>query len=193
MIFMAKAFSKALCVLGAAAAAFAVLEAKASKGNCTGEPDCLLILGCRVRGWRAEEMLQMRIEAAARYLTEHKNTVAICCGGIVHHDQYRSEAEVIREGLLAAGISEDRLILEDRSTITTENFVNAKKLIGARGTVNDLKIAYLSSDFHLLRSGVIAKRAGVKAESIAAPSPKNELLKNYVREFICLPAAFFGK
>ena len=76
---------------------FTAQQIKHHKGTCTKAPDFLLILGCRVRGDKAEQTLQMRIEAAAEYLKKNKNTVAIPCGGIVHNDQTKSEAEVIRE------------------------------------------------------------------------------------------------
>lgn len=186
-------FSKAAALaVTASVSAFAVLEAIASKGSSNGEPDFLLILGCRVRGTEAEEMLKTRIDGAAHYLAEHKNTAAICCGGIVHSDQLRSEAEVIREGLISAGIEENRIFIEDKSKTTKENFVNAKKIIEAQNLPSEPKIAFLSSEFHLLRSGVIAKKAGVTADSVAAPSPKKELLQNYVRELLVFPAAIFG-
>ena len=38
----------------------------------------------------------------------------------------------------------------------------------------------------------IAKKCGVKAESVAADSPANLKIKNYVREFVCFPALLFG-
>lgn len=179
--------------LGACAAAFALLEAKASKGESPANPDFLLILGCRVRADEAEATLKTRIEAAAKYLKENPNTAAVCCGGIVHPDQTKSEAAVIRDGLLSAGIDDARIILEDKSKTTRENFINAKKIIDGFSLSKEPKIAFLSSEFHLLRSGVIAKRAGVSALSVAAPSPKAELIKNYIREFAVFPAVFFDK
>lgn len=191
-MFKSKRSGKAALAVAASVSAFAVLEARASRGSLSGEPDFLLVLGCRVRGAEAEETLKMRIESAARFLSVHKNTAAICCGGIVHDDQLISEAEVIKEGLLSAGIEESRIFLEDKSKTTKENFINAKKIIEAQKLSAEPKIAFLSSEFHLLRSGVIAKKAGVSAESVAAPSPQKELLKNYARELLVFPAALLG-
>ena len=42
-------------IIAGTVAAFAVCEAVASKGKLSGEPDVLLVLGCRVRGDKAEE------------------------------------------------------------------------------------------------------------------------------------------
>ena len=173
-----------LCAAGAAV--FAALEAKASKGNCNDTPDVLLALGCRVRGDMPEEMLVMRAEAAAAFLLAHPGTLCIPCGGVVHADQTKSEAEAIREILLARGVEADRILLEDQSKTTFENFLNAKKLIDAL-ELPAPKIAFMSSDFHLLRASQIAKQAGLPCEALPAPSPERERIKNYLREAAVFP------
>ena len=165
---------------------FVFQQIKHHKGTCTKAPDFLMILGCRVRGDKAEQTLQMRIEAAAEYLKKNKNTVAIPCGGIVHGDQTKSEAAVITETLIGLGIEKERIIPEDKSLTTVQNFVNAKKIIEDTGR-NDCEIAFLSSDFHLFRAAVIAKKCGVKAKSVSADSPSELKIKNYIREFFVFP------
>ena len=177
-----------LGTLGAAVGAFFAGEAYASKGNLDYDPDFLLILGCRVRGDEPEPTLAMRIEKADEFLSEHKNTIAICCGGIVHPDQTKSEAEAIKDGLVKAGIEESRILLEDQSTTTKENFSNAKKIIDGMKLQKEPKIAFLSSEFHLMRSLYIAKRTGVAVRSVPAPSPKEQKIKNYIRELLVFPA-----
>lgn len=177
-----------LGTLGAAVGAFFAGEAYASKGNLDYDPDFLLILGCRVRGDEPEPTLAMRIQKAAEFLSEHKNTIAICCGGIVHPDQTKSEAEAIKDGLVKDGIEESRILLEDQSTTTKENFSNAKKIIDGMKLQKEPKIAFLSSEFHLMRSLYIAKRTGVAVRSVPAPSPKEQKIKNYIRELLVFPA-----
>lgn len=170
-------------LLAGAFALFAAGEAVASKGNLSGEPDVLLILGCRVRGEEAEETLMMRIEKAVEFLKENRNTLAVACGGIVHKDQFKSEAQVICDELIKRGIEKERIILEDKSKTTAQNFINAQRLLG----LENKKVAFLSSEFHLMRASMIAKRCSVKAETVAAPSPKKLLIKNYLREFWAIP------
>lgn len=171
-----------LAVLGVSA--FAVQEYKASKGNTTETPDVLLILGCRVRGTTPEETLQMRIDAAAEYLKKNKDVIAIACGGIVHDDQYKSEAQAISESLVAQGVEIERIILEDKSTTTQENFRNAIEILDKMSD-EKLKVAILSSEHHLLRASLLAKKCGLQVTTVPAPSPKKLLLKNYARELIC--------
>ncbi len=163
---------------------FAAAEYKASKGNTAEAPDVLLILGCRVRGEEPEETLQMRIDAAAEYLKKNPTVIAIACGGIVHEDQYKSEAKVISEGLVKSGIELERIILEDNSTTTQENFRNAMEIIDKMSD-EKLRVAMLSSEFHLLRASLLAKKCGLEVTTVPAPSPKKSRLKNYARELIC--------
>ncbi len=107
----------------------------------------------------------------------------------MHKDQTKSEAQAIFEGLVQKGISEERLILEDKSKTTKENFINAKTIIDSLKGVKPSEIAFLSSEFHLLRASVIGRKAGLPASSVPAPSPKNKLIKNYIREFFVFPEA----
>lgn len=179
----------ACAALTGALALFAVAERRASKGNVKNTPDVLLILGCRVRGSSPEKTLEMRIEAASKYLNEYKSVIAIPCGGIVHADQNKSEAQAIYEGLVSRGVEKERIILEDKSTTTRENFINAKKIIDSLGFDGECKIAMLSSDFHLLRAEIIAKKCGLYPNTVAADSPRELKIKNYLRELVCLPDA----
>ena len=176
--------SKILLPVSLGILSFAAAEAKASKGNTTQTPDVLLILGCRVRGETPEETLQMRIDAAAEYLLKNKNVIAIACGGIVHEDQYKSEAQAISESLVAQGVEIERIILEDKSTTTQENFRNAIEILNKMSD-EKLKVAILSSEHHLLRANCLAKKCGLEVTTIPAPSPRKLLLKNYARELIC--------
>lgn len=168
---------------------FAFKEAKASKGNLTDIPDYLLILGCRVKGYEAEDILRSRIEAAGKYLLQNETVKAICCGGIVHPDQFRSEADAIKEGLLGMGIDESRIILEDKSTTTEENFINAKGIIEALEGEKAVTIAFLTSEFHLMRASYIAKSVGVPCKCTPAKTPLNKRYGAYLRELLVYPVA----
>ena len=187
---MKKALKKAFmaCAL-LPIAAFAVKEAAASKGNAEGEKDYLLILGHALNNNEASPVLKMRCKKAAEYLTEHKATVAVACGGITGKTQTKSEAEVIKELLISNGIEEERIILEDKSTTTAENFYNAKKIIGEK---ENARIALLSSDYHLLRANAFAKKCGIEAQTVAAPTPSDVRTRCFIKEFFAFPLMFIN-
>lgn len=171
-------------------AGFAACEAAAKEGTLSGEPEYLLILGCRVRGDTPDEMLRLRAEAAAEFLLSRKSVRAICCGGIVHPDQTKSEAQAIKEILLQSGIEEERIFLEDKSQTTFENFVNAKKIIQTLEPEREPEIAFISSEFHLMRASVIASLVNVRVSSIPAPSPKKGRALFYVYEGLVFPLLY---
>lgn len=169
--------------------AFGIAEAIASKGMGSPEADYLLILGHALENNAPSPVLIKRCEKAAEYLKEHKNTVAIACGGITGREQTVSEAQVIKELLTAKGIEEERIILEDKSTTTAENFYNAKKLMDE---TEGARIALLSSSYHLLRARTLAKICGIDAKTVSAPTPKNVCARCFAKEFFAFPFMFMN-
>ena len=152
------------------------------------DDDCeyLMILGTVVVG--ADEpsrQLTERMERALTYLNLHKHAKAVCCGGCFRKEQKISEAEIIKRFLVNNGIDENRILLEDKSTTTYENFDFALKIIenDSGKTVNDTKIAFLTSDYHVFRSGVIAKQMGIKNVRKVSTASESEILKRYLREY----------
>ena len=125
------------------------------------------------------------MERALTYLNLHKHAKAVCCGGCFRKEQKISEAEIIKRFLVNNGIDENRILLEDKSTTTYENFDFALKIIenDSGKTVNDTKIAFLTSDYHVFRSGVIAKQMGIKIVRKVSTASESEILKRYLREY----------
>ena len=73
-----------------------------------------------------------------------------------------------------------KILLEDKSTDTYENFEFSKKLIK-----NTQNIAFATTDFHVFRSAVYASRMGYrKIEGIGAKSPWYFYYNALIREFI---------
>ncbi len=169
---------------------FVVFELRGNKTTADGKEDFLLILGYSIRQDMVHPTLRLRCERAAEYLRENKSAKAIACGGIVHKDQTKSEAQAIREILLSLGVEDERIILEDKSRTTVENFLNAKKIIDS--CTEGSEAALLSSEFHIFRAELIARKCGLRCRKVAAPSPKNERLKNYIREYFALIIFFVG-
>lgn len=165
-------------------AAFAVSEAIASRGSGDINADYLLILGHALENDAASTVLVKRCEKAAEYLKSHPDTVAIACGGITGKEQTVSEATVIKKILAEKGIDESRIILEDKSKTTAENFYNAKKLMNEK---EGGSVALLSSSYHLLRARTLARLCGINAKTVAAPTPGNVKINCYAKEFFAFP------
>ncbi|MFJ8069035.1 YdcF family protein [Peribacillus sp. NPDC096447] len=143
--------------------------------------DYLIILGARVKGSVPSLSLQYRIDKAAEYLSANKHTVAIVSGGKGPGEEI-SEAKAMQQGLIAQGIEEARIMMEDKSTTTQENIVFSKELIpdtAASGLI-------VSNDFHIYRAVDIAKREGLDIKGMPAKTPKVSLLKSYTREYLAI-------
>ncbi|MEF2095196.1 YdcF family protein [Bacillus sp. CFBP9009] len=143
--------------------------------------DYLIILGARVKGSVPSLSLQYRIDKAAEYLSANNQTVAIVSGGKGPGEEI-SEAKAMQLGLIAQGIEEARIMMEDKSTTTQENIVFSKELIpdtAATGLI-------VSNDFHIYRAVEIAKREGLDMKGMPAKTPKVSLLKSYTREYLAI-------
>ena len=161
------------------------LVIKGIDGNTDTVPDYLMILGYRILDNKIDATLRSRIDGAAEYLLKHPEVKAIPCGGITQKDQKRPEAHVIAEELVKLGVAEDRIILEDKSKTTEENFINAKAIIDGLDGADTKKTAFISSELHLHRAGRLAKQIGFKVTSLPAKSPEAKV-KNYTREALIL-------
>ena len=99
--------------------------------------------------------------------------------------QKKSEAQIIAEYLIEQGIEESRIVLEDKSTTTYENFEFGTKIIENHSgkALDEVRVAFLSSDYHIHRASIIAKRCGVKnCGKVSCPTP-GEAMPRYLREY----------
>ena len=90
-----------------------------------------------------------------------------------------SEAEGMKRYLESLGISQDRLILEDRSRNTIENILFFRDLLpeGCRS------VCIVTNNFHLYRGLALARKQGLTdVRGIAAPSALSFLPNNMLRE-----------
>ena len=148
--------------------------------------DYLLILGGDIIGADTPSpQLLERMKEAAVYLKENTSCVIIPCGGCFREGQKKSEAEIIAEYLIAEGIEKSRIILEDKSTTTFENFVFGTRIIknhsGKR--LDEVKTAFLSSSYHIHRASVIAKACGIKNAGRVSCITPGKAWQRFVREY----------
>lgn len=158
-----------------------------AKKNYRDDCDYLMVLGGNVFGADTPSpQLLERMKAAAAYCKENEKCFIVPCGGCFRPEQKKSEAQIIASYLVEQGIDEGRIVLEDKSTTTYENFEFALEIIKNHSgkPVNENKIAFLSSDYHIHRASIIAKRCGLENPyRVSCPTPK-EAWKRYAREYI---------
>lgn len=144
------------------------------------KPVPVIVLGCRVKENGPSLMLSKRIDAAYDYLSKNPSAVCIASGGKGADEPY-SEAEAIKNALIAVGISEDRLILEDKSENTFQNIRNSKAILNSLGYSDEAVI--VTSEFHQLRARLIAQKQGLSVSSISSATYLPLLPSYWIREW----------
>ena len=170
-----------LAVLLIAAIITGRLILAAGKGM-TGQFQYMILLGAKVNGSNPSPILQDRIEAAYTYLSTHKDVICIVSGGKANADRI-SEAQCMYDGLIDLGIDPQRIWLEDKAVNTKQNIRYSMALIEEKTGSRPHSVGILSSDTHLLRAKLLAKRQSIAAITIPAPSThRNSYIKHFLRE-----------
>jgi uncharacterized SAM-binding protein YcdF (DUF218 family) len=159
--------------------------------NHPSEPSNIIVLGCKVKGTKPSLMLKRRLDTAYKYLAENPDVIAIVSGG-KGDDEQISEAQCMREYLVDKGISESRVIMEDKSTNTYENFKYSKEILEGQGLPTD-SITVVTDGYHQLRASMIAKKLDFKTYSISAKTSWYLVPTYFVREWFGVTYQFiFG-
>lgn len=142
--------------------------------------DVMIVLGAKLIGAAPSGILKLRLDKAIK-LYQEGYAPLIIVSGAKGDDEATSEAQAMRDYLVAAGISPDVIILEKNSFNTRQNLANSQVIMQQR----DLKTAIIVSNAsHIRRSLVLAKNLGIHATGAPAPMADNAYLttKQYLRE-----------
>ena len=151
--------------------------------------ECVLVLGCQVVGENPSQMLTDRLDAALELLEAEPKAVCIVSGGKGANESV-SEAEAMRRYLAERGVPEERIIMEDGSFSTAENFRNSAEIL--RGLGIESNITVVTSDFHQYRAHIYAEREGLSVSHHSARTGVRVFLNHIIREYCALAAAFAG-
>ena len=146
------------------------------------EPEAILLLGVELKADDAptDELLG-RIDAAVRACQAHPKAAVIVCGGMLP-GHARAEADVMAELLVRRGVEEGRILREGQSQNTAENMRFAARLLGgARGR----RVLVVTSDYHLRRAVMTARRAGFRAQGVAAALAHDEAWRTLRSKELC--------
>lgn len=125
--------------------------------------DICLVLGSRNCGYKAER--------AAELFSGNEDLTFVACGANLSSNGL-PEAELIRDILLAYGVAEERVLIDEHSTNTLGNLVHAERIIREQGWEPSLKsIAIVSSGFHRLHVLASLPPALAHAVYVSATGP----------------------
>ena len=137
------------------------------------DPDAIVLLGLELGECDEPELeLILRVKAAAKAHRAYPGATLIACGGMTE-GHARSEAEVMAQLLEQEGVPREVIVLEKESRTTMENFVNAARILG--GTQKCVLV--VTSDYHVFRSVLTARRIGLRAKGYPAVLAHDEAWK----------------
>ena len=153
------------------------------------DKDFLIILGCGLRAdGTPTPLLQGRLDRAQafaekQYSLTGKHLTFITSGG-KGPDEVVSESASMKQYLMDHGVPASRIIEEDHSTSTLENMLFSKEKILVFGS--DCKVAFSTTNYHVFRSGLFARRVKMRAVGMGARTKWYFWPNAAVREFVGL-------
>ncbi|MBR5931184.1 MAG: YdcF family protein [Lachnospiraceae bacterium] len=164
-----------------------IINAIVAKYEPEKEMDYILILGCSLRrDGTPTPLLAGRIDRALGFyrkqIEETGKVPYLIPSGGQGNDERHSESEAMAEYLLAKGVPEEHILKEDQSRNTYENMQFSKEIIDARQ--KDAKVAFSTTNYHVFRSGIYARRAKMKALGMGASTKWYFWPNAAVREFV---------
>lgn len=176
----------ALCLWLVSVAVFFFHISRLSETDSTvlAAPIALIVLGAGSPRCEVSPTLRARLDVAYAAATRWSRAILVVSGGKDLLGRPCSEAEVMRTALIAKGMAPERILLEDRSTSTAENFVFSKVVLSHAGVSAALPIAFVTNDFHGARALRIGTNAGFdRLEFVPAPTPFPYRYHAWLREY----------
>ena len=180
------------CMLIGVAAAFVIV----TRYEPEPDKDYMIILGCGIRkDGTPSPLLKGRVDRALEFTRKQKEQtgkeLTFVTSGGKGPDEVISESASMKRYLMEKGVSEDHIIEEDASASTFENMKFSKEKIMETGVPG--KIAFSTTNYHVFRSGLYARRVKMRAVGIGAPTKWYFWPNASVREFVGLLTEHRGK
>ena len=153
-------------------------------GNVEHDEDVIIVMGAGVQGERVSLILARRLDRAIEYLNMNPNAMVIVCGGLGDRATI-TEAEAMRRYLVARGISDERIIKEDKSTTSYENLLFAREIL-EKYFPDGFRAVVTTSDFHLFRTIFVASNVGIQANRLGAITEWYAQPSSYMRELFAI-------
>ncbi len=143
----------------------------------------IMVLGCAVHGDNPSIPLVLRLDAALEAADMLPEADIVVSGGQGPQEDL-PEAQAMKKYLIEHGISEDRIITEEESESTDENFKYTKQILDQSG--EPYRLAVVTNDFHMYRASRIAKTNGLDVLTYHADTMWYNAAVMYAREIMAV-------
>ena len=174
----------------------AIMGRKALRQTQHYNRNYIIILGCQIRkDGTLTPLLKGRVDAAIDFAQKQKDTtglepVFVPSGG-KGADEVMAEAEAMRDYLVSCGISEDRIIVEDKSTDTYENFKFSMEKIKEHAGDKKIRVVFTTTNYHVLRAGFQAAKLGINVRGIGSRTKFYFSSNAFIRE--CMAMLYYER
>lgn len=138
--------------------------------------DVAIVLGAAISDGEVSPVYRERINHAIMLYEEGTVDFIILTGGF-GEGSYKSDSQVAKEYALSQGLPEEKILIEEKSTITEENLEFSKEIM----TENNLETAIIVSDpLHMKRAMLMAKDYNITALSSPTTTSMYKSLKTKI-------------
>lgn len=138
--------------------------------------DVVIVLGAAISDGEVSPVYRERINHAI-YLYENGYVDYIILTGGFGEGSFKSDSQVAKEYALSQGIPEERILIEEKSTITEENLEFSKEIMDE----NNFETAIIVSDpLHMKRAMLMAKDYNIIAVSSPTTTSMYKSLKTKI-------------
>ncbi|QLY28355.1 YdcF family protein [Nocardia huaxiensis] len=144
----------------------------------------IVVHGSGLIGARVPPLLASRLDRALDVYSAEVasgNRPLLVTSGGKGSDEALAEADAMAGYLIDKGLPGDAILREDRSTTTRENLLYTRQLLAERGI--DARMVLVTSNFHALRTAILARQLGLDADVAGAPTALYYLPSAILREF----------
>ena len=151
------------------------------------DKDFVIIFGAKIKDdGTLTPIVKARVDKAIEFAKKQKEksnkSIIFVPSGGQGSDEVMAEAEAMKNYLVQNGISENNIIIENKSTSTRQNIKFSKELIDLKQ--RDGNIIFSTTNYHVFRSGVIANDEGIDCEGIGSTTKWYFYTNALIREFI---------
>lgn len=151
----------------------------------TDDAVAIVVHGSGLLGDRVPPLLASRLDRALgiwRADRAHGPSPLLVTSGGKGSDEKVAESTAMAAYLVEHGVRDDEILREDRSTTTRENLLFSRELLARQGI--ESRILLVTSNFHVLRTALLARSVGIDAQAVGAPTARYYLPSAILREYV---------
>jgi len=149
--------------------------------------DYVIIHGSGLINGRVTPLLAGRIDKAIEFYHKQRkksHPPKLILSGGQGIDEPRPEAVAMMEYVFEKGVPKEDVLLEEASTTTLENMKLSKLIMDKHAGLKPYNCIFVTSNYHLLRTGIYARIAGLSIDGIGAKTALYYLPNALIREYI---------